>query len=118
MARRGMAGKIEGYFIAVLIYIGLGGILGTFARYYMQGWVQVRLGAATFPIGTLAVNLVGSFVLGFVLRAATGSTLISPDVRAGLSVGFCGAFTTMSTFSYESMKLLSDGEYWFASLYI
>lgn len=102
----------------MLVYIALGGMLGTLARYVLQGWVQQRSGLATFPVGTLAINLTGSFVLGLVIRLATGSTVISPDLRAGLTIGFCGAFTTMSTFSYESMKLFADGEYWYGGLYM
>ena len=102
----------------MIAYITLGGVLGTLARYFLQGWVQQRSGLVTFPMGTLAINLVGSFILGVVIRLATGSTLISPDLRGGLTIGFCGAFTTMSTFSYESMKLLADGEYWQAGLYM
>ena len=102
----------------MLLYIALGGVVGTLARYLLQGWVQQRSGLSTFPVGTLAINLTGSFILGLVIRLATGSTLISPDTRAGLTIGFCGAFTTMSTFSYETMKLLNDGEYWFAGLYM
>lgn len=102
----------------MIAYIALGGIAGTLARYILQGWVQTRSGQSVFPIGTLAINLGGSFVLGFVIRFATGSTLIQPDLRAALTIGFCGAFTTMSTFSYESMKLLADGEYWYAGLYM
>lgn len=102
----------------MIAYITLGGILGTLARYFLQGWVQQRSGLATFPVGTLIINLIGSFVLGMVVRFGTGSTLISPDLRAGLTIGLCGAFTTMSTFSYESMKLLADGEYWYAGLYM
>ena len=102
----------------MIVYITLGGVLGTLARYFLQGWVQQRSGLATFPVGTLAINLVGSFILGLVIRVATGSTLVSPDLRAALTIGFCGAFTTMSTFSYESMKLLADGEYGYAGLYM
>jgi fluoride exporter len=102
----------------MIAYITLGGVLGTLARYFLQGWVQQRSGLATFPAGTLAVNLIGSFIVGLVIRLATGSTLISPDLRAGLTIGLCGAFTTMSTFSYESMKLFADGEYWYAGMYM
>jgi fluoride exporter len=102
----------------MIAYIALGGVLGTLARYFLQGWVQERSGFATFPVGTLAINLVGSFFVGLVIRFATGSTVISPDLRVALTIGFCGAFTTMSTFSYESMKLLGDGEYWYAGLYM
>ena len=102
----------------MIAYITLGGILGTLSRYFLQGWVQQRSGLAQFPVGTLAINLIGSFVVGLVIRLATGSTLLSPDLRAGLTIGFCGAFTTMSTFSYETMALLWDGEYWRAGLYM
>lgn len=99
----------------MIAYITLGGILGTLARYFMQGVLQTRGG--TFPTGTLAINIAGSFLLGFIIRFATGSTVVSPELRGGLTIGFCGAFTTMSTFSYESVRLLADGEYWSAGLY-
>jgi fluoride exporter len=102
----------------MIAYITLGGIAGTLARYLLQGWVQARAGGAVFPVGTLAINLAGSFALGFLIRYATGSAVITPELRGGLAIGFCGAFTTMSTFSYESMKLLGDGEYWYAGLYM
>ncbi len=102
----------------MIAYIALGGIAGTLARYLLQGWVQARAGAVVFPLGTLAINLAGSFALGFLIRYATGSTVVSPELRGGLTIGFCGAFTTMSTFSYESIKLLGDGEYWYAGLYV
>ena len=94
-----------------ILYIALAGVAGTLARYGLEGWVQGR-------VGTLAVNLTGSLALGFIVRYATSSIVVSPDVRAALTIGFCGAFTTMSTFSYESMKLLADGEYWYAGLYM
>lgn len=102
----------------MLPYIALGGVAGTVARYALQGWVQTRAGATTFPVGTLAINLLGSLALGFIIRYATGSTVISAEVRGALTIGFCGAFTTMSTFSYETMTLLRDSQYWYAGLYI
>jgi fluoride exporter len=102
----------------MLAYIALGGLLGTLARYGLQGWVQARAGAGTFPAGTLAINIAGSFALGFIIRYATGSTVVSPEVRGGLTIGFCGAFTTLSTFAYETTALLNDGDYWRASLYM
>src|SRR2546430_14563505 len=100
----------------MIAYIALGGILGTLARFLVQGALQTRGG--TFPTGTLAINLAGSFVLGFIMRFATGSTVISAELRGGLTIGFCGAFTTMSTFSYESIRLLGDGEDWHAGVYL
>ncbi len=103
----------------ILAYIALGGLLGTLARYGLQGWLQQgRAAAPVFPVGTLAVNIVGSLVLGFLMRYATGSTVLSPEMRGALTVGFCGAFTTMSSFSYETMTLVGDGQYWRAALYL
>jgi CrcB protein len=100
-----------------ILYIAFGGIAGTLSRYGLEGWVQSRT-TSGFPLGTLIVNLAGSLLLGFILRIATGAAVISPDLRAGLTIGFCGAFTTMSTFSYESVTLLTDGDYLRAALYM
>ena len=100
-----------------ILYIALGGIAGTLSRYGLEGWIQSRTPSG-FPLGTLMVNLAGSLLLGFILRLATGATLITPDLRAGLTIGFCGAFTTMSTFSYESVTLLHDGDYLRAAGYM
>jgi fluoride exporter len=102
----------------LIVYIALGGVVGTLARWYLQGWIQTRSGLSGFPIGTLAINLAGSLILGFIVRLATGSTVITPELRAGLTIGFCGGFTTMSTFAFESVRLLGDGEYWWAMLYM
>jgi len=94
-----------------IFYLAVAGMAGTLARYGLEGLVRGRA-------GTLTVNLTGSFLLGFILRYALGSALVSPDARAALTIGFCGAFTTMSTFSYETMALLADGDYWRAGLYM
>ena len=100
-----------------ILYIALGGIAGTVSRYGLEGWIQSRT-ATGFPLGTLTVNVTGSLMLGFIIRVATGTALISPDIRAAVTIGFCGAFTTMSTFSYESVALLYDGDYLRAALYM
>ncbi len=100
-----------------ILYIALGGIAGTLSRYGLEGWIQSRT-ATGFPLGTLSVNVTGSLMLGFIIRVATGTALISPDIRAAVTIGFCGAFTTMSTFSYESVALLNDGDYLRAALYM
>ena len=101
----------------MILFITIGGIVGTLARYFVQGWLQARPAVGAFPIGTLAINISGSLIIGFVMRLATGSTLISPETRGALTIGFCGAFTTMSTFSYETIVLLTDGEYLRAGMY-
>lgn len=96
----------------LIAYVVGGGVLGTLARYFLGGWTQQALApGSSFPAGTLIINLLGSFLLGFIMRFATGSLLISPELRGALTVGFCGAFTTMSTFSYESVRLIGGGEY-------
>lgn len=100
----------------LVLYLALGGVAGTVARYGLQGLVQPSGGS--FPWGTLVVNLLGGFLLGFLMRYLLGSGVVGPEARAGLTIGFCGAFTTMSTFSYETAALLADGEYWLATLYL
>lgn len=99
-------------------YVAVGGLIGTVSRYLLAGWVQGRFGSGGFPSGTLAVNILGSLLLGFSLRYAMGTAVLSPELRAGLTIGFCGAFTTMSTFSYETLGLLEGGDYSRAALYM
>ncbi len=97
------------------VYLAVGGIVGTLARFGLSGLIQTSAGNA-FPWGTLAVNLIGSFVLGVAVRGA-GLTSLSPDLRAMLTIGFCGSFTTFSTFSFETFELLRDGAWTRALLY-
>ena len=68
-----------------------------------------RLGTG-FPAGTLAVNVLGSFLIGLVMELSIRSTLIPPEIRTGITIGFLGGLTTFSTFSYETFRLLEDGE--------
>ena len=91
----------------ILLYIALGGAVGAVARYGVGGWVQDRAGFA-FPWGTLVVNVVGSLLIGFTLRYVEAVRL-GPEIRALLAVGVLGAFTTFSTFSYETVALLEEG---------
>jgi CrcB protein len=76
---------------------------------YLVGGLSQRLVGGTFPSGTLLINITGSFLLGFILRYGVETTTLTPEVRAFLTVGFCGGYTTFSTFSYESFELLADG---------
>jgi CrcB protein len=99
------------------LYVAAGGLVGTLARYHLQGLVQPQAGAR-FPVGTLAVNLLGSLALGFIARLGAETTVMSAEVRAGLTIGLCGGFTTMSTFAYETMALLGDGQVGRASVYL
>ena len=91
-----------------LLYLGIFGGMGCVARYMVSGWVYALAGRS-LPYGTLAVNVIGSLLLGLIMEGSLRSTLLSPDLRFGLTVGFMGGFTTFSTFSYETVRLLEEG---------
>ena len=97
--------------------VALGSALGGVLRYLLSPLFQ-RGFAEGFPGGTLIVNVIGSFVIGLVLRAASESTLISPEARIFLTVGVCGGFTTFSAFSAESLRLLQTDQWGRVSIYI
>ncbi|HEV2349927.1 MAG TPA: fluoride efflux transporter CrcB [Terriglobia bacterium] len=93
------------------------GIAGTLARYGLQGLVQSRTGPG-FPSGTLVVNLLGCFLLGGVGQYALNHISFPPEWRIGLTIGFFGAFTTFSSFGWETVHLLQDGEWMKAGIYV
>jgi CrcB protein len=101
----------------MLWYIAVGSAVGGLSRFLLGGLVQ-RLTSGTFPIGTLLINLSGSFLLGLILRYGVETPSFSPELRALLTVGFCGGYTTFSTFSYETAALIEDGEWSRAALYV
>ena len=101
----------------MLLYVAIGSALGGVSRYLVGGFVQ-RLVDTTFPTGTLLVNVSGSFLLGAILRYAVETPTLTPEVRALLTLGFCGGYTTFSTFSYETVALLKDGEWTRAGVYV
>ena len=101
----------------MLWYVIVGSAVGGGARYLLGTFIQARAGGA-FPVGTLLINIAGSFLVGFILRYSMGSAAISPDVRALLTAGFCGGFTTFSTFSWETVRLIEDGDYPRAAAYV
>ena len=98
-----------------LLIIGMGGFFGAIARYGLSGLAHRAFGA-TFPYGTLAVNVVGCLLIGAVLYLVEDRTLLSPNMRMFLAVGCLGAFTTFSTFGYETLELIQDREFWLATL--
>jgi CrcB protein len=98
-----------------LAYVALGGALGALARYGISGWVYDRLGEA-FPWGTFVVNVLGCLLLGLVIRWLQVSS-VSPALRPFLTIGLLGAFTTFSTFSFETVALLQEGQWLRAGLY-
>lgn len=98
-----------------LLYLGVGTLAGGFARYFLAGAVHKGFGT-TFPYGTLVVNLFGCFVIGFLSAIAEEKFFLGPDGRILLMTGFCGAFTTFSTFMFETGNLMKDGEFYKALL--
>lgn len=100
----------------MLWYIALGSALGGVGRYLIGGLVQRGAGAA-FPAGTLVVNVTGSFLLGVFLRYGLETPTLTPEMRAFLTIGLCGGYTTFSTFSYETVALLEDGQWGRAGVY-
>jgi CrcB protein len=101
----------------MLWYIAVGSAIGGVSRYLVGGLVQ-RLAGGTFPSGTLLINITGSFLLGAFLRYGVDTPTLTPELRTLLTVGFCGGYTTFSTFSYETAALLEDGEWSRAALYV
>ncbi|HEY3112870.1 MAG TPA: fluoride efflux transporter CrcB [Gemmatimonadaceae bacterium] len=100
----------------IYLLIALGGAAGSVLRYLLGGAVQ-RSSAGGFPVGTMFVNVSGCFLIGILVRQFLNMQL-SPELRALLIVGFCGGFTTFSTFSAETLGLIEGGEYGRAMSYV
>lgn len=94
--------------------IALGSAVGGVCRWLIGALLQ----KPGFPVWTLAINVGGSFLLGAIMRLSLQTPAMSPEIRAMLAIGFCGGFTTFSTFSYETAMLLEDGEWLKAGMYI
>ncbi len=102
--------------MAVLM-VALGGALGSVTRYLVGGWVAERLGVS-FPYGTLIINITASFIIGFFLAFAQERSRLSPYWRLFIAVGFIGGYSTFSTYEYESIRLLQDGEMLLGGVYM
>ena len=91
-----------------LLFLAVAGALGTLSRYALSGLTQ-RITGAGFPWGTLVINILGCLIIGYVMQMALTTDIIPASVRVVVTIGFLGAFTTFSTFSYETVKFLEDG---------
>ena len=97
--------------------VALGAAVGGVSRFYLNAFIQHRV-SGDFPLGTLLINITGSLILGFILRYSLQSGAVSEEVRLLLTTGFCGGYTTFSTFSYDTLMLIQDREYGRASVYV
>jgi len=102
--------------IKSILLVGLGGGIGSIARYLCQKWFASSL-PLTFPWGTFVVNLIGCLLIGVIYEASEKSAVLSPQARLFLATGFCGGFTTFSTFAFENMNLLRSGDTAYFLLY-
>jgi CrcB protein len=98
-----------------VLWIGLGGFAGAVARYWLAGAIAARAGV-TFPLGTFVINLSGSFALGLLIGLLEGHAATPPVARLALGTGFLGAYTTFSTFTYETIRLVEEGSILLAAL--
>lgn len=103
--------------VVLWLWVALGGALGAVSRYLTVTYVQ-KLAGIAFPIGTMTVNVLGSFIIGLFLEYVLKHFLPNPQAKALFVVGFLGAFTTFSSFSYESVALLIEKEWLKAAVYI
>ncbi len=97
------------------LVIGVGGFAGAVSRYAVALWIGERWGRS-FPLGTMAVNVSGCFFIGFLMTLSLERYMVNPEWRLFLVVGFLGAYTTFSTFEYETGGLVKDGELLYAAL--
>jgi CrcB protein len=91
-----------------ILILAVGGAAGAVSRYALSGWAHDLLGER-FPYGTLAVNVLGCFCIGVAMQAGLSADLFSRSARLAITVGFLGAFTTFSTFGYETVRAIEDG---------
>ena len=92
------------------LWISAGAIVGARARYFVSRYVA-RMVTASFPFGTLLINVTGSFILGLFLVWATERALPDPHWRLLVAIGFCGSYTTFSSYAFESFALFEQGQY-------
>jgi CrcB protein len=98
------------FFMATILYVALGGALGSVSRYLLGTWAQTISKSIDFPYGTLTVNLIGCFVIGFLSQLAEGRGAFTSESRMLVFIGILGGFTTFSSFGNDTINLLRDGE--------
>ena len=94
-----------------ILYAGIGGFFGSISRYLLSGLVYKFMGKPWFPFGTLAVNIIGCFLIGFLNGISESRQILNPEIRVLVLIGFLGGFTTFSTFGYEVFSFAQDGQF-------
>jgi CrcB protein len=99
------------------LWIALGAVAGASSRYFLSGYIA-RTFSATFPYGTLLINITGSMVLGFFLILAGERVLLDPRWRFLVAIGFCGSYTTFSSYAFETFAFVEQGQWLLAGINI
>jgi len=100
-----------------LLLVAIGSCPGGVSRFLCQQFVQKHF-PSSIPFGTFSVNIIGCFIIGVIYGLANKSNIISPELRILLAIGFCGGYTTFSSFAYENISLIQEGEFYYLALYI
>lgn len=103
--------------LRTLLLIGLGGFLGSISRFLIALGIN-RIFQSVLPIGTLFVNIAGCLLIGIIYSLAEQKNMLSPELRIFLSVGFCGGFTTYSSFAFEKFHLIKTGDFLMLAIYV
>jgi len=103
--------------LRTLLLIGLGGFLGSISRFLIALGLN-RIFQSVLPIGTLAVNILGCLFIGIIYSLAEHKNMLSPELRIFLGVGFCGGFTTYSSFAFDKFSLIKTGDFLMLSVYV
>jgi len=103
--------------LRMFLIVGLGSFFGGGSRFIMQQFIT-KFSSSSFPYGTLAVNIIGSFIIGLLFSVSERYDFMTSEVRLLLVTGFCGGFTTFSSFSLENMVMLRDGDFFHVFMYV
>jgi fluoride exporter len=108
--------KKQNTMVRTFFIVGAGGFIGSGLRYLSQRFISGIL-PISFPFGTLFINITGCFLIGILFALSDRTKMITPEIRMFLAIGFCGGFTTFSSFSLDSYSLLKDSQYLYFVLY-
>jgi CrcB protein len=100
-----------------LLLVAIGSCIGGVSRFLCQQFIQKHF-PSSIPFGTLSVNIIGCFIIGVIYGLANKNNILSPELRIFIATGFCGGYTTFSSFAYENISLIQEGEFYYTGVYI